>query len=250
MKRAVAMVCMALSSAALSSVVVDASEPNPAELTVMQQKLVLTQNLLEAVATEDFDAARTNSEQLSQLTRDAAWLADRSPAFRRQSAEFERAAHLLGELAKKKHTSGTTLGFLHVTLSCIQCHRYLRDESGLELGELKLPPVSKEPEGEAAKSFWMTKKLELSRNILAALAVGQPAAIVDDAEQISALSKLEGWARRKDVNQYRNYLTEFRRANDDLIAQARDGDLDNAALAYTQLTLSCVKCHEHLRRQK
>ena len=64
---------------------------------------------------------------------------------------------------------------------------------------------------------------------------------------MQALSKVEGWARRKDAKEYRALLEVFRQANSELIARAEQKDLDGAALAFTQVTLSCVKCHHHLR---
>jgi hypothetical protein len=34
---------------------------------------------------------------------------------------------------------------------------------------------------------------------------------------------------------------------DDLIEKAREKNLDGAALSYVEMTLSCVKCHKHVR---
>ncbi len=32
--------------------------------------------------------------------------------------------------------------------------------------------------------------------------------------------------------------------------QAKEKNIDGAALAYVEMTLVCVKCHEHVREQK
>jgi len=214
---------------------------------VMQAKLSVTRNLLEAVATEDYAAMQKQAKELAALTRDAAWLVDRSPEYRRESVEFERSSFMLAEAAKGEHLAGTTLGFLNVTLSCIRCHKYLRDSGSEPARELRVPTVKADREKKGAQ-FWMAMKLELSKNILAGLAVGDAESVRKNAETMDRLSRIEGWARRKDARQYRRLLLQFREANAELTAHARNEQFDSAALSYTQVVLNCVKCHQHMRQ--
>jgi hypothetical protein len=42
----------------------------------------------------------------------------------------------------------------------------------------------------------------------------------------------------------------FRRTADTLSKYAKDKNIDGAALTYVELTLSCVKCHKHVRETR
>ena len=214
---------------------------------MMREKLSLAQKLLHSVVVEDYPATQKQAAELAQLTRDAAWQAYRTDQYRMESVEFERSAYLLSASARGERLGDTTLGFLGVTLSCVRCHRYLRESEDIESHEITIPQVADLSKEEQTGSFWMKKKLELSEAIMSGLAVGDSKSIAKNAQTMQNLSKIEGWSRRKDAKQYRELLDDFREANSELISQAQDGDLDNAAIAFTQVTLNCIKCHQHLR---
>jgi len=226
-----------------------ASDPPPPKRTthqMMREKLSLAQQLLQAVAIEDFATIERNSNALAQLTKEAAWMAYRTDSYREESVEFERSAYQLAAAAREGKHSETTLGFLGVTLSCVRCHRYLREADEIHSREIPIPPVAELPDDQAP-SIWMKKKLELSEAVLAGLAVGDAESIEKSARSMLTLSSIEGWARRKDVQEYRALLESFRAANKELIASAANEDLDSSALAFTQVMLNCVKCHHQLR---
>jgi hypothetical protein len=62
------------------------------------------------------------------------------------------------------------------------------------------------------------------------------------------LSRIEGFVRRTDTKQYRTQLHIFDFANNELLQAAEDKNIERAALAFTQLTLSCVNCHKAIRQ--
>jgi hypothetical protein len=66
------------------------------------------------------------------------------------------------------------------------------------------------------------------------------------AEQMRLLGKLEGFIRRQNAD-YRIQLRTFEFANQELIRQAKRGNAEGAALAFNQLSNSCVACHIMLR---
>jgi cytochrome c556 len=103
---------------------------------------------------------------------------------------------------------------------------------------------SQEPEKQP--SVWMRTKLEHSQKILGGLAAGDFDAIAASARAMNNLSALERHVRAGAPG-YRDQLHLFRIANEDLIKQAQQDNLDGCALAFHQLTLSCVKCHQALR---
>ena len=107
-----------------------------------------------------------------------------------------------------------------------------------------------EPDGNypQVKSFWMTQKLEVSKELLAALSVEDYDAIAEQAVKMKRLSRLEELARRDHTGEYGRELRLFQRTVDMLALEAKEEYLDGATLAFTQMTLSCVNCHRHLRR--
>jgi cytochrome c556 len=97
-------------------------------------------------------------------------------------------------------------------------------------------------------SFWMKKKLEYSQNILAGITNADFDKIVTNAESMRNLSKIEGFVRRQTPG-YRAQLRIFEESADEILRQAKKDNVDGAALAFTQLTISCVNCHKHLRAE-
>lgn len=227
------------------------SDPPPTRKTtheMMREKLIHAQQLLRSVSIEDYATTEKEANGLAQLTREAAWMAFRTDAYRQESVEFERSAYQLAAASREKKLGETTLGFLGVTLSCVRCHRYLREDGEIESREITIPVLEELPSEQQPSNMWMKKKLELSAAILAGLAVGDADSIAKNAEVMQKLSAIEGWTRRKDAGEYRNLLNYFRDANRELIKSASRNDLDGSALAFTQVMLNCVKCHQHLRK--
>jgi hypothetical protein len=97
-------------------------------------------------------------------------------------------------------------------------------------------------------SFWMTKKLEYSQNILAGIATADFDKIIANAQSMRNLSKVEGFVRTQTPG-YRAQLHIFEESADEIIRQAKKDNVDGAALAFAQLTISCVNCHKHLRAE-
>ncbi len=108
---------------------------------------------------------------------------------------------------------------------------------------------SEEPQNEQKPSFWMEKKMEYSKRILAGLANQDFDEIGKTARSLSALNQMEKWVR-SGVPEYRAQLQIFQNANQQLIKTADNQNLDGAALAYVQLTMSCVNCHKVIRNSR
>jgi hypothetical protein len=98
-------------------------------------------------------------------------------------------------------------------------------------------------------SFWMQKKLDYSKNILAGITTADFDKIVENAESMRRLSAIEGFVRGR-MPGYRTQLQIFEESADEIIRQGKKDNVDGAALAFTQLTISCVNCHKQLREHK
>jgi hypothetical protein len=117
-----------------------------------------------------------------------------------------------------------------------------------------LPGLSNADDREAADknqptNFWMKKKLEYSQNILAGIANTDFDKIVGNAEAMRKLSKIEGFLHGQTPG-YRTQLHIFEASVDEIIRQGNKDNVEGAALAFTQLTISCVNCHKQLRETK
>jgi hypothetical protein len=105
-----------------------------------------------------------------------------------------------------------------------------------------------EPSKDSAPSVWMKKKLDYSQGILSGLATADFDKIAKNAQAMEGLSKIEGFVRARTPG-YRKQLDIFMEANAEIIRQAERDNVDGAALAFTQMTISCVNCHKRLREQ-
>lgn len=111
------------------------------------------------------------------------------------------------------------------------------------------PVRPKKADDKAAASLWMSKKLDYSQKILAGLTKGDFEAVIKNAEHMEVVGFLEKWDRA-DLPEYRRQIRYFDDANKELMRQAGKKNINGATLAYTQLTLSCVHCHNILRDGK
>lgn len=100
-------------------------------------------------------------------------------------------------------------------------------------------------------NFWMDQKMRLSSKALESLAMGDFDQMAASAEFMLGLNKIESfWRRGEQAKEYRAQLDQFALANRRLIRAARKENIEAATLAFNQLTVSCVSCHQHLRDGK
>jgi len=92
---------------------------------VMRAKLDHSQKILEAVVTSNWQLLDEESRQMAQVVRDPAWQSLVMPEFIRQSEAFLRATQDLSEASKARDLERASLGFVSLTTSCVNCHRYL-----------------------------------------------------------------------------------------------------------------------------
>lgn len=95
---------------------------------LMVVKLEDSKRVLEGLTTENFDLVVKNSQAMSLLSEDAAWQVLQTPEYVERSAEFRRTADRLTAAAKKKNLDGAALAYVELTMKCIDCHKYVRDQ--------------------------------------------------------------------------------------------------------------------------
>jgi hypothetical protein len=92
----------------------------------------------------------------------------------------------------------------------------------------------------------MIEKLQTSQKLLEAIAKADFKQIGREADRLSAMVNREEWMVHKTAK-YALYSNEFRRAAETIANKAKDKNLDGVTLAYFDLTMSCVRCHQYTR---
>ena len=92
----------------------------------MRDKLELTQGILEGLAVENFDLILSRSQRLSAMSQEVGWKVFENPDYEQQSIAFRRNVDALTKAAKNKNLDGATLAYVRATMSCVECHKYVR----------------------------------------------------------------------------------------------------------------------------
>jgi len=134
MKRAI----LLLLGLALVGLFAPAATPaqQPKIFKIMTEKLKASQDLLAGIATEDFTKITRSAEELIQLTKKEEWHVLKTPKYEMHSNEFRRTAEVIIAKAKAKNLDGVTLTYFEMTMSCVRCHKYVR-----EVRDARLPAV-------------------------------------------------------------------------------------------------------------
>ena len=98
------------------------------------------------------------------------------------------------------------------------------------------------PENEAMKA-----KRERAHAVLDALTAGDHDALRRNAEGLAIIADMRVFASPYKTDEYKYQAQVFKHAADDLVTAAKAKNLDGAALAYADMTRTCVKCHVHFR---
>ncbi len=94
----------------------------------MHQKLVASNQILEGLVTEDTDLIREGAEVLAQMSAAEKWHVSSNVMYLQFSKEFQRNAEKLVDAAKEKNLDRAALRWMDTTMSCIECHRFVRNE--------------------------------------------------------------------------------------------------------------------------
>jgi hypothetical protein len=93
----------------------------------MRKKLEASQSVLEGLAVEDFDMIRSGAKQLKTTSAAAEFMVVHDPMYAQQADEFRRTVDKLEKAAREKRLDGATLAYVDMTLSCVECHKWVRN---------------------------------------------------------------------------------------------------------------------------
>lgn len=123
---------------ALVAGTVSTAEQDETLQRIMQRKLDHAHALLEGVILEDYGALEESAAALRALSEEAGWFVNETAEYAERSAEFRRAVAQIESAAKEKNSESAALGYVDMTLKCVQCHRHLRGSArvDLDMGQL------------------------------------------------------------------------------------------------------------------
>jgi len=89
----------------------------------MREKLTSSQLVLEGLMVEDYNKMQKGAQKMIEMSNATEWQVTEGPIFARQSEEFRSAARQVIKFAKEKNIDGASLSYLHLTMTCIACHK-------------------------------------------------------------------------------------------------------------------------------
>jgi hypothetical protein len=107
----------------------------------------------------------------------------------------------------------------------------------------------KKPDRDEILAAMMQKKLKSAHQVLDGVAMGNYKAIANGGEELIKLAKSETWQLIRSP-QYERHSGDFVRATEKLVKKAKEKNMDGAALAYVEMTLTCVRCHQFVREHR
>jgi len=108
------------------------------------------------------------------------------------------------------------------------------------------PPDEKPPRAADPQAGFMRLKLQASGSILEGLCTEDMGLVGTGCDQLLKMSLEERWRVSGD-GVYRRYSREFQDAVEELKQESADEDLHGTSLAWINVTMKCLKCHEWVR---
>ena len=105
-----------------------ATPPKPTEVgALMQKKLTHAQKLLEGIALGDLNKVGDNAKELALLSKQLEFMVLKTPEYGLHANDFRRALEDIQRSVKQKNLDAATLGYMDLTMSCVRCHKYVRE---------------------------------------------------------------------------------------------------------------------------
>ena len=116
--------------AVLAGILIDRGEAQqPSRREFMRNKLEYSKNVLDGLSREDYALIARDARALKSLSEKAAWkdaMIPNAPDYIAYTVEFQRLADELEQKAKQRNLDGSTLAYVQLTITCVNCHKYAR----------------------------------------------------------------------------------------------------------------------------
>src|SRR5438105_3237772 len=119
---------LALLTAIILLLSASASTQTTATARLMREKLTHAHRVLEALTTSNYALLEHESMALEETTKELGWMVLKTPEYERQSDAFLHAAEDLVAAAKHRNLDLAAMHYVSLTMSCYQCHRYVKNQ--------------------------------------------------------------------------------------------------------------------------
>lgn len=92
----------------------------------MRKKLGASNRILEGLVTEDFELIQKGADELVKISSAEKWRIVNDAMYHQHSNQFTRVAKNLQVAANEKKLDSCAFHWLEATMSCIQCHKFVR----------------------------------------------------------------------------------------------------------------------------
>lgn len=92
----------------------------------------------------------------------------------------------------------------------------------------------------------MRQKLEHAQELLGALSIGDFDRMISNSKELQRISLEARWSQPHSPA-YAAYGDDFRAALERIVTASEKQNIDNAALNYVQVVLTCIQCHKVVR---
>lgn len=120
--------CLVSTGAGWCLVCQDPEIPTAGNRAFMQAKLDHSKGIVEGLALENYERIAISAQNLMLLSQESAWNVVQAPEYISLSAEFRNSAERLRDAATAQNIDGATIAWFEVTMSCVRCHRFLRQK--------------------------------------------------------------------------------------------------------------------------
>ncbi|MCS6852975.1 MAG: hypothetical protein NZ700_17595 [Gemmataceae bacterium] len=118
--------------------VLSGDEPDQQKMQLlMKKKLLHAQKVLEGIALNDHETIARNAEELMRISQAVEWRVLKSPQYEVHSNEFRRGLEGLTQAAKTKNVDAAALAYVDLTLTCVRCHKHVREVRQTRLERLE-----------------------------------------------------------------------------------------------------------------
>jgi hypothetical protein len=94
----------------------------------MKQKLKYSQEILNGLATEDYELITKNAMAMKGLNKIEFFVRQKPEGYRTQLKTFQFSLNEVVSNAEDENLDGATLAFTQMTISCVNCHKELRKQ--------------------------------------------------------------------------------------------------------------------------
>jgi hypothetical protein len=121
---------LAVLAGALSA---NGQEPRPADLSrIIKEKLKHTHHLIDRLARDAFTLIADHARELRRLGDESLKRVSTNLTYIKYCAEFSTIGQELEQRAKDADLNGATTSYIRLTINCVECHKFTRDNRILE----------------------------------------------------------------------------------------------------------------------